>query len=203
MAPLRNVRHERFCVALSEGRSIAESYEVAGFKKNSGNSSRLNADERIRARVLELQTQTAADSKFTIESINRELDEAISVARSKHQAQAMVSASSMKAKLAGLLIERTEVGAPGSFDNLCSIPSIADKVLEQLIERFKPVDERDRDALIAMYQRHIAEAQELIDAINARPITAERVDPRHLDKPWQELPPHSPPARLRGNGASK
>ena len=81
--------------------------------------------------------------------------------------------ASMKAKLAGLLIERTEVGAPGSFDNLCSIPSIADQVLEVLIEKFKPIDERIREALIAMYTRHIEEAQELIDAINARPITAE------------------------------
>lgn len=169
MGPLRNQRHERFCLALAEGRSISESFTLAGYSRNTGNACRLNANESVRARVLELQTQTAANSKVTIESINRELDEAIAVAKGKHQAQAMVSASSMKAKLAGLLIERTEVGPPGSFDNLCSIPSIADKVLEQLIERFVPVDQGDRDALIAMYQRRIEEAQELIDAINARP----------------------------------
>ena len=201
MGILANPRHERFVQALFEGETADAAYAKAGYKPNDGNCIRLKGNERVKARLAFLQAQAAKSAKITIESICEELSEATAVAKSKGQAQAMVSASALRAKLAGLMIERTEVGAPGSFDNLCSIPSIADKVLEELIEKFKPIDERDREALIAMYQRHIEEAQELIDGINARPITAERVDPRRLDRPWHELTPRSAPLRLRTNGA--
>jgi len=202
--PLRNARHEKFCIALSEGRSIAESYEVAGFKKNRGNSSRLNADERIRARVAELQAQMAVDSKVTVESICRELDEANKVAREKGQAAAMVSAATLRAKLAGLMVERVEVGNPGDFDGLTSTAAIVDRELELLIEKFIPIDEKDRQGLIELHERHLKEAAEYIAAIQARPIIAERVDARNLKTPWQEHEAFKPtsPARLgyRGNG---
>ncbi len=201
MEPLRNPRHEKFAQCLFQGMSANRAYAEAGYSPHDGNCIRLRGNERIKERLAYLQGEASKSAKVTIESINRELDEAIAVAKGKHQAQAMVSASSMKAKLAGLLIERTEVGTPGSFDNLCSIPSIADKVLEELTEKFKPIDERDRQALIAMYQRHVEEARELIDSISARPITAERVDTRKLSTPWQQLETRSAPARLRGNGA--
>jgi hypothetical protein len=204
MPPLTNVRHERFCVALSEGRSIAESYQVAGFKKNRGNSSRLNANERIQARVAELQAQTAADSKVTIESICRELDEANKVAKERGQAQAMVSVASLRAKLAGLMVERVEVGDPGDFDSLTTTAQIVDRVLARAIEQFRPVDEKDRQGLIEMYERHFQETQEYLDAIRARPIVAERIDPRDLSTPWQKIKSHPsanrPPTRQNGSG---
>jgi phage terminase small subunit len=63
MPPLSNARHERFCVALSEGHSIAESYALAGYSKNTGNASRLNGNERVRARVAELQAEAAVNSR--------------------------------------------------------------------------------------------------------------------------------------------
>ena len=113
----------------------------------------------------------------------------------------MVSASALRAKLAGLMTERIEIGAPGAFDGLTSTAAIVDRVLEQLIEHFIPLDETDRQGLISLYERHLAEVGEYIAAINSRPIVAESVDPRHLDRPWQTLQPRSAPARLRGNGA--
>jgi hypothetical protein len=51
-------------------------------------ASRLNANESIQARVAELQPQTAASSRITIESICAELAEATAVVKSKGQAQA-------------------------------------------------------------------------------------------------------------------
>ena len=96
-------------------------------------ASRLNANESIQARVAELQQQTAASSRITIESICAELAEATAVAKSKGQAQAMVSASALRAKLAGLMVDKVEVGNPGDFDGLNSTREIADKVLERLI----------------------------------------------------------------------
>jgi len=204
MAPLRNQRHERFCLALAEGHSIAESYALAGYSKNTGNASRLNANECVQARVAELQAQTAASTKITIESICQELADATAVAKSKGQAQAMVSASALRAKLAGLMIERHEVGEPGSFDGLTTTREIVDRELELLIERFIPIDEKDRQGLIELHERHFKEAQEYIAAIQARPIVASRVDPRNLKTAWQDHETYTPrsPARIgyRGNG---
>jgi vacuolar-type H+-ATPase subunit F/Vma7 len=202
MGPLSN-RHEAFCRFLAEGLSITESYERAGYKRNRGNSARLNADERIRARVAELQQEAAKKSVVTIESVCRELDEATAVAKSKGQAQAMVSAATLRAKLAGLMVEKVEIGKPGDFDGLESTAQIVDRELELLIEQFKPIDEADRQGLIALHERHLQEAREFIDAIRARPIVAERVDARRLDTPWQQLKRHSPPLRLTKGQGSK
>jgi len=204
MAPLRNQRHERFCLALAEGHSIAESYALAGYSKNTGNASRLNANESIQARVAELQAQTAAASKVTVESICRELDEANKVAREKGQAAAMVSASALRAKLAGLMVERVEVGNPGDFDGCETTAQVVDRMLAQLVEQFRPIDEQDRQALIDHMEQQYQETQEFLDAIRARPIIAQRVDAKNLKTPWQEHEPYAPKsaARIgyRGNG---
>jgi hypothetical protein len=117
MEPLPNVRQEKFVQALFAGKSATEAYALAGYKPHQGNSSRLRWYEMVQSRLHELQGEAARSTKVTLESVCRELDEAISVARNKHQAQAMVSATSMKAKLNGLLTERIEIGAPGLTPN--------------------------------------------------------------------------------------
>jgi hypothetical protein len=204
MGPLRNQRHERYALAVAEGHSILESYRLAGYQKNTGNASRLNANESIQARVAELQQQTAASSRITIESICAELAEATAVAKSKGQAQAMVSASALRAKLAGLMVDKVEVGNPGDFDSLNSTREIADKVLERLIEQFIPIDEADRQGLVDLYERHLKETEEYLASIRARPIIAERVDSRNLKTPWRDHRPFTPASPLRigykGNG---
>src|SRR5215472_16953811 len=80
MSPLRNQRHERFCLALAQGHSIAESYTLAGYSKNTGNASRLNANESIQRRVSELQAQAAAKTEVTLETILADLVDAAAVA---------------------------------------------------------------------------------------------------------------------------
>jgi len=202
MGPLRNQRHERFALALAEGHSIAESYRLAGYQRNTGNASRLNANESIQARVAELQAQAAAKTEVTLETILADLVDAAAVAKSKGQGQALVSAAMAKAKLLGLDIQRIEVGAPGDFDGLTSTKEIVDRELELLIEKFIPVDEADKQGLIELHERHMKEAAEYIAAIQARPIIAERVDSRNLSKPWSEHRAYSPQTRIgyRGNG---
>jgi hypothetical protein len=205
MPSLNNARHEAFARALFEGESADEAFVTAGYKKNRGNASRLKANESVSRRLAELQAQAAKSAKITIESICEELSEATAVAKAKGQAQAMVSASALRAKLAGLMVERVEVGSPGDFDGLTSTAEIVDRELSLLVEQFRPVDEQDRQGLIEMYQRHLKEAEEYIAAIQARPIIAERVDTRHLDRPWQDHEPYAPksPMRIgyRSNGA--
>jgi phage terminase small subunit len=197
MGILKNPRHERFVQGLLEGLPASRAFAEAGYAPNDGNAIRLKGNEKVQARLAELQGEAARSAKITVESICAELEEAVGVARSKSQAQAMVSAITFKARLAGLLVERVEVGSPGDFDNCTSTAQIVDRVLERLIEQFRPVDEADRQGLIALYERHLEETQQYIDAINARPIVAERVDPRHLDRPWQQLKPYAPTAPRR------
>ena len=90
---------------------------------------RLRAKEDIAARVSELQGVAARSTEITIESICRELDEANAVAKERGQASAMVSASALRAKLAGLMVERVEVGGPDDFANLDETnEEMADKI---------------------------------------------------------------------------
>ena len=84
------------------------------------------------------------------------------------------------------MVERVEVGNPGDFNGLTSTAAIVDRELELLIEKFIPIDEKDRQGLIELHERHLKEAAEYIAAIQARPIIAERVDARNLKTPWQE-----------------
>jgi hypothetical protein len=138
---------------LFEGLPASRAFEQAGYAPNDGNAIRLKGNEKVRARLAELQAQAAKSAKITIESICEELSEATAVAKSKGQAQAMVSASALRAKLAGLMIEKVEVGNPGDFDNCYSTAQIVDRVLAQVIEQFRPVDEADRQQLIGIYER--------------------------------------------------
>jgi len=202
MGILTNPRHERFAQALFEGETADEAYVKAGYAKNRGNASRLKANEIVLARLTEQQAEAASKSKVTVESICRELDEANAVAKAKGQAAAMVSAATLRAKLAGLMVERVEVGDPGSFDNCENYADVADGLIAEAIERFSPVDEQDRQSLIELIQRQAGEIREHLNAIKARPITAERVDARNLVTPWRQLKPRSATARLKANGSN-
>lgn len=158
----------------------------------------------IRARLAELQAEAAKSSAVTLESIIAELTDAATVARSRGQAQALVSAAMSKAKLAGLMVERVEVGNPGDFDNLTSTAAIVDRTLELLVEQFVPIDEKDRQGLIALHERWLQETEDYVNAIKARPVIAERVDARNLSKPWQDhepFAPKSPRQRIGYNGS--
>ena len=89
--------------------------------------------------------------------------------------------------------------APRCFDASAQVvdcestEDIADKMLAGPggpIEGFRPVDERDRQALIELIERQMQETGEFIAAIKARPITAERCDPARLPADWRDLKPH-------------
>jgi hypothetical protein len=106
---LENQRHEKFAQQLATGKSASEAYVLAGYRPSRKNASRLRTNEGVVARVAELQAVAVRSTAITIESICPELDEANAVAREKGQAAAMVSASTLRAKLAGLLTDRVQV----------------------------------------------------------------------------------------------
>jgi hypothetical protein len=123
---LRNTRHEAFAKALFErpktGMTLAQCYESAGYKTKGHSSetmaSRLSFAEHIQARVSELQGSVARKAVISIESICAELDEANAVAKAHGQAGAMVSASTLRAKLAGLFKDKVEVSGPDPLSTL-------------------------------------------------------------------------------------
>jgi hypothetical protein len=207
MAALKNTRRELFAQAVARGLCNCAAQQAANYKPDRGNAARLTANDSVAARIAELQQEAARSTKVTLESIISELNEAAAIAKERGQGQALVSVASLKAKLSGLLTEKIEVGPRGSFDGLTSTAAIADEVLAQLVEGFHPVDQADRAALVAMYQRHLQEAAELINSIKGRPITGERCDLRDLSRPWTEHRPFTPrsPMRIgyRSNGGVK
>ena len=75
------------------------------------NASKLLADAKVALRVQELQANAVQRHEITVDDLIRELEEARTAAsnQEKPQAAAMVAATLGKAKLLGMLTDKTEV----------------------------------------------------------------------------------------------
>lgn len=73
MPVLPNPRHESFAQERARGKSIDEAYQIAGFKPNRSNASRLNANEHIRARVDEIVGRGAVKAEATVARVLEEM----------------------------------------------------------------------------------------------------------------------------------
>lgn len=147
--PLRNVRHERFCLALSEGLSATAAYQRAGYKQTASataNAARLITNDNIKIRLAYLQAMLAKSTEITIESICRELDEANQIAKANGQASAMVSASTLRAKLAGLLTDKVQVQAIND-------PFVGDETVEDIGARMAHDLAKDKGIELTEEQR--------------------------------------------------
>lgn len=122
MPVLANPKHELFAQELAKGLPASTAYVTAGYRAHDGNAARLSGNERVRARVDELQAAAASTVAVTVADIIRQLDEDRAFAKERGSAAAMVSASLGKAKLLGLIKERHEHtgrdGAPIEYRNL-------------------------------------------------------------------------------------
>lgn len=114
MPVLKNAKHERFAQELAKGESATRAYVLAGYQANDSNAARLSGNERIGARAAELLGRAADRAECTVASILAELEEARRLALCLEQPGPAVSASMGKAKVSGLLVDRTEhTGANG------------------------------------------------------------------------------------------
>src|SRR5450631_1805676 len=178
MPILENPRHELFAQELAKGNSSSEAYVLAGYKPSRKNAARLRANEGVKARLAELQAVAARSTAITIESICAELDQANRVAMSRGQAAAMVSASTLRAKLGGLMIERVEVGGPNAFDEAETIEDVIETTCEQLVAKGYSVDEADKAALTDLLLRHLDEQEEFLASCKAKLVAVKyRNDP--------------------------
>jgi hypothetical protein len=203
MGPLSNPRHERFVQALFEGKPANAAYTEAGYSPHDGNCIRLRGNERVQARLSELQAEAAKSAEVSVASLLAELEHARQRADGLDQLSAAVKAISEKARISGLLVQRIEIGGPNAFDETETIADVADVILSgpgSPIEQFCAVDQKDREALIVLLERHASETGEFLAAIRARPIAAERVDLNKLPADWQTLRPYSPVPRRLTNG---
>jgi hypothetical protein len=181
MAILSNPRHEKFAELLAEGKTARESYVLCGYHDNRHNAARLKSSETVRRRVYEL-TQAAADAhKITIESICRELDEAVQVAKSKGQANPLVSAAGLRAKLGGLLIDKSQVqvsNGPDRCDDCPTIEALAGRTADELLDglcnsRWLPITPEDRRYLAGLILDHWNAIQAFVDSVDRRPLRKE------------------------------
>jgi hypothetical protein len=159
MPTLKNHRHEAFAQALARGDSAAKAYIEAGYKANTGNASTLKSDKSVSKRIEEIQeeqlalhqqatAEAAANAKVTYESLIAEAEAArVKAMAEKGGAAAAVSATTVKAKLAGMWrdkvdqhntgtpayerIERVIVERPSAEDRLLPTPATYNDEIEE------------------------------------------------------------------------
>ena len=106
-------RQEAFCRGLAVGLPASRAYVDAGYDARNNaaeaNASRLLRNAKVAARLADLRQQAAYKAVVTAESIAAELDAAFRLAFENRQAGACVAASMGKAKLFGLIVDRSEV----------------------------------------------------------------------------------------------
>lgn len=110
MPALTNARHERFAQELAKGKTADAAYVEAGYKANRHNAAALARQEHISTRVAEITERGAVRAEITVASILEELEQArvAALGAETPQSSAAVSASMSKAKLLGLVVDKTE-----------------------------------------------------------------------------------------------
>lgn len=109
MPALKNARHERFAQELAKGKSKAGAYKAAGFEGDRTAACRLSTRVNIQRRVAELKAKAAEKVIVTVADIAQQLDEDREFARELESPAAAVSATMGKAKVLGLLEDKSKV----------------------------------------------------------------------------------------------
>ena len=137
-------KQEAFCLKIIEGLSQTEAYEAAygpsdakpaSIKKMAGKvASRSAVQARIgflRGAVAETVVKKAL---YTLEDALAEADSHIELARDEGQASAAVAATTLKAKLVGLLVEKKEISHKGPLDtqDMAELEAIRDEANRRL-----------------------------------------------------------------------
>jgi hypothetical protein len=132
MPVLDNLQHETFSQEIAKGTGVGEAYAIAGYDCTNkaaaaASASRLLKTAKIQARVSELLNGAATRAVISIQKVLEKLDRAYDLAERMEQPSAMVAASMGLAKVAGLIVDKKEVGKPGDFTD------VDDQSLDQFI----------------------------------------------------------------------
>jgi hypothetical protein len=105
----------------------------------------LKGNEKVQARLAELQEAAAKKSEVTVASLLDELEHARARADGLDQLSAAVKAISEKAKISGLLVQKVEVGGAGDFSGCDSVEAVADELITYFLNpSYQPASEQDR-----------------------------------------------------------
>lgn len=107
--PLKNARHEKFAQELAKGKSKLGAYKAAGYEPDGGAATRLSMNVNVAARVAQLKAKAAERVIVTVADLAQQLDEDREFARELDNPSAAVSATMGKAKVLGLLEDRSKV----------------------------------------------------------------------------------------------
>lgn len=111
MPVLDNPKHERFAQERAKGVNQSDAYIAAGYKPCDANACRLTGNDKVQARIVELQARAAARTEITVASIT---DRLLAIAaKGEGQSDApmlsVARASLMDAaKLNGLIIDKVQ-----------------------------------------------------------------------------------------------
>lgn len=173
--PLKNPRHEAFVRGLLEGKSALDAYEGAGYVADDANSSWLRNNAAVQARLAELQSEIASQTKVTTESLIGELEDARKRATDLEQLSAAVRSIEAKAKLAGLVTEKRQIEISGSvnFDNLTTPEQITNAMLDETlrysVNSYHDLRPEDREHLAALFIDYCERSNAYVEEIKARP----------------------------------
>ena len=108
MPALTNPKHERFAQELAKGKTATEAYVIAGYKLSEQNAHRLTRNDEVKTRVAEIVDRGAIRSEITLASLMQEAGEIQAAAMEAKQLSAATAALTIKAKLAGLWVDKAE-----------------------------------------------------------------------------------------------
>lgn len=108
MPALQNARHERFAQELAKGKSQSEAYQLAGYEPSEPNASRLTRNDKVQARVAELQERAAANVMLTREWVLEQLVDNAAKAKAAGDFGPSNQALNLLGKELGMFVERTE-----------------------------------------------------------------------------------------------
>ena len=118
-------KREAFCLAYIETGNQSEAYRAAFDAENMKaetvhkRASELMANGEVKGRIAELQAQAVERALVSVQSLTDELEEARVLALQEGQPSAAVSASMGKAKLHGLLVDKSAV--TGTFTTITEV----------------------------------------------------------------------------------
>lgn len=156
MAILNNPRHERFAQGLAAGKSQAEAYQEAGYRPSESNASTLRSNQKVSARIAELQERAAASVQVSrewvlerlVENANRAMqaaavkdNEGNPIGEYKYEGNVANRALELVGKELGMFVERSEVKI-SEFDDL-TVEQKRERILGRVkqlgVDRIGPV----------------------------------------------------------------
>jgi phage terminase small subunit len=108
MPALQNTRHEKFAQELAKGKSQSEAYHAAGYEPSEANASRLTRNDKVQARVAELQERAVQNVMLSREWVLEQLVDNATKAKLAGDFGPSNQALNLLGKELGMFVERTE-----------------------------------------------------------------------------------------------